>query len=462
MRGVSWYIGDGSGLVEPGKKTDAKKDKDTRPGSSDKPIRIFASGNSLLITGDDPEAMALLQRLVNLYTKTPGKGDFTILKLKNGNAVDVAKALDEAYNGTRPANAAGRGGAAGGGRGGFGGPGGFFNPFAAPGAAAPTDPEADRIRVVAYPATNSILVRAKPLDMLGIRNLLATALDTEDTDSRALIKTHVIGPLKNSSATDIANILRDVYREQINQNPSTNSGSDVRPGSGGQRGCQFPGTGKTVQLSIGVYDHTNSIIVSCPDPLYEDVNKLVEKLDDSAKLSPRTVQVVSIKGIDPSYVQMAIDAVQGRTTVRGPNMPGVNSALGGLPFGINTPFGGAAGRPGGGGGFPGGGGGGFPGGGGGFPGGGGGFPGGGGGGFRPGGGGGMPGGGGGFPGGGGAAPGGGGRGPQEGVEEAVAELAEEWAIFASQDKGRIFLSKRSWMTRSRTSTIRSLTLLRPS
>src|SRR5262249_14693014 len=151
------------------------KDGKDAPGNKDKPVRIFASGNRILIASDDPQALELAQQIVNLYTRSPGKGDFQVIKLNNANAVEAAKALDEAFNGTTQNNQqTNRGGGSRFGGGGFGG---FFDRFGGQGATTPTNPESNRIRVVAYPATNSLLVRATPLDMLSIRSLLAKALD---------------------------------------------------------------------------------------------------------------------------------------------------------------------------------------------------------------------------------------------------------------------------------------------
>src|SRR5215203_1728250 len=99
----------------------------------------------------------------------------------------------------------------GGGRG-MGG-GGGFNPLAmmmgggggGGGAPAVGDPEANRIRVVAYPATNSILVRATPLDMLMIRKLMADAIDPEEDDGE-LVQSYIL-PLKNASASEVSYLL---------------------------------------------------------------------------------------------------------------------------------------------------------------------------------------------------------------------------------------------------------------
>ena len=350
---------DEGGLVDP--RETKKPIKDDRKGSADKPVRIFASGNRLLIASDDPEALALMGQLVNIYTKSPGKGDFTVLKLQNANATEAAKALDEAFNGPKQAAPAGGGG----GRG---------NPFGAmfggpAAAAAPANPEANRIRVVAYPATNSLLVRATPLDMLAIKDLLFNALDPDETDPRGQIRTYRIA-VKYASATEIASWIKEVYKEQSGATNNVGGGFFAR-----LQAAQDQTPKKPTTLSVGVDDRTNSLIVATSEGLYKDIKKMVDEIDEASRTATRTVKVVSIKGIDPNVVQQAIDAIQGKV-VRRPTTGGqAGGGFGPSPFGgapsfnpggggfapvpgMAFPTGGGGGRPGGGGGRPGGGGGG--------------------------------------------------------------------------------------------------------
>ena len=50
----------------------------------------MAVGNRLIITSDDPEALALAADLVRLYTKTPrDPAEFTVIKLKSAVAADA-------------------------------------------------------------------------------------------------------------------------------------------------------------------------------------------------------------------------------------------------------------------------------------------------------------------------------------------------------------------------------------
>jgi len=309
---------DDSGIEDPRDKK--KDDKKGLPGSKDKPVRIFASGNRLLIASDDPDALALLARLIDLYTKSPGKGNFEVIRLTNANATDAAKALDEAFNTktttTTPAA------------------GGFFGRFGAAAAAPPANPEANRIRVVAYPATNSILVRASPLDMLSIKDLLAKAIDTTNGDSKAIVKTWPM-QLKYASASTIASVLKDVYKDQTGSNPTSTTVGGM-PGFMGRFGAMAAaaaansgGNSKGTLLSVGVDDRTNTLVLACPELLYKDIRKLVTELDNSAQQATRTIRIVSIKGVDPALVQQMIDAVSGRVVTPRPSNSTLAPAIGG-------------------------------------------------------------------------------------------------------------------------------------
>src|SRR5262249_4939043 len=91
-------LADDKQIVDPQKD----KSKDDRPGSADKPITITAFGNQLIVTSEDPAALALVQALIRIMQTPGGEGDFEVIKLKNANAVETAKILDEWFNGVKP------------------------------------------------------------------------------------------------------------------------------------------------------------------------------------------------------------------------------------------------------------------------------------------------------------------------------------------------------------------------
>jgi len=309
----------------------------TKPGNKNSPVTITVVGNQLIITSDDPEALRMANSLVRLLSQSPkGEGDFEIIHLKNASATEAAKVLDEAFNGVKSTTQQQPGA-------GFG-PAAFFNRFAQQ-QAPPANPTAGRIRVVADVGSNSLLVRASPLDMLAIRRLLDKAIDSGDTDSKALIKRHMLPPLKAASASEVVQTLKEVFREQLNPN-AVSEQIGFGPGGGFRgrinvnRNIDANGNPITTALTIGMDERTNRIWVSCSDALFEDVAKVVKDLDEAAKDAPRTVRFVTIRGLDPLVVQQAIDAIQGRrpaaSTAAGNNQGG----FGGQGFGGFGGFGG--------------------------------------------------------------------------------------------------------------------------
>ena len=104
-------------------------------------LNLVAAGNRLVITSDDPEAVAMAASLVRMLVASTGMGDFEVIRLQHAKAVHVAKVLDEAFNGK-----------AGGER-------------------------RERVRVVADAEANLLLMRARALDAITIRSLIYHSLD---------------------------------------------------------------------------------------------------------------------------------------------------------------------------------------------------------------------------------------------------------------------------------------------
>src|SRR5262249_35482446 len=103
----------------------AKQDPPAKPGQNvpqePPPVTITVVGNKLFINSADPDALQLATELYRLLTQSPGEGDFKVIKLKNANATEAAKVLDEVFNGPRPTQQQGGGGGGRGNRGGGGG-----------------------------------------------------------------------------------------------------------------------------------------------------------------------------------------------------------------------------------------------------------------------------------------------------------------------------------------------------
>jgi type II secretory pathway component GspD/PulD (secretin) len=160
--------------------------------------------------------------LVRSLTRTNGEREFEIIRLRSGSAVEIAKLLDEALNG--------RG-----------------------------TKETERARIVADPATNSLIVKATPLELLTIRRLLRGGLDSDGEGTGLETRTLVIGPLRHAVAAHIASVLQAVYR--------TERGQSV--------------------FSAAADPRTNTLVLRCPLAVYDDVFQLMKHLDVKSPDKPK-------------------------------------------------------------------------------------------------------------------------------------------------------------------------------
>ena len=279
------------------------------------PVYIRAFGNKLTIWSEDKDALARAQELIQYFMRSSAEGDFEVIRLKNASAVEAAKVLDEVFNG-RDSSRSSRGSSSfGGGFPGFGG----FDPSSCIGARSPSSSmpstpstRTEIIRVVADPTTNTLLVRASPLDMLRIRRLLMKSIDSTENDSMGVMRTFIIKP-QYANADDVAQILTTVYHDLTKGSASSGS-------SGGFSGFSFSGYSsrssdssgsRPAPLSIGIDERTNSLVLYCTPAMRDNIQSLVDELDKGAKDTTRTVKIVSIQGIDPTLLEQAIAAISG-------------------------------------------------------------------------------------------------------------------------------------------------------
>jgi type II secretory pathway component GspD/PulD (secretin) len=214
-------------IIAPGQegKKGAKDDGDNKKKTPGEVI-LTAFGNKLIVTCDDPQAMSLIQELVRLYVSTHQSGEFNVIRLKYAKAADAARVIDEAFNG----------------------PPGAGTSKAGPGGKGAGRPE--RIRVVADPGINALLIKATLLDMLTVRKMIE-ALDTDYAEDPAP-RTHLLGPLKHAKAEEVAKVIREIYHDQ--------------------RG-----------FTISVDTRTNRLVLRAAPALRDDIERLVTELDTKEK-----------------------------------------------------------------------------------------------------------------------------------------------------------------------------------
>ena len=280
---------------------------------------ILTQANQMIIQDTVENIESILKHIQDIQeATTKAENGFEVFQLNHADAIEVSKILADGFNGSKfvmNSEMVLRG--------------------RPPEAGDKDAKRKERVRIVPDLASNRLLIRAAPADLALIRDLITKHLDVKDDSSEVLIKTFIIGPLKHVNADDLADVIKDVYKESMNTNQIQQRhflrfGGMFNP----KRPIDPNGNPKGVMLSLGVDNRTNSLILSCSTSMKKDIDVLVSMLEKAAEdtstvSGTQVVEVIQIKGVDPRFVQQAVDAIQGRRTIGG-SMGGMN--LPGFPF----------------------------------------------------------------------------------------------------------------------------------
>lgn len=298
-------------------------------------IIVAPSPGGVMIASEDMEALDDFEALLRTLASRSVAGDkeFTVFYLKYARAQVVGELLEQIFGGGGSSSSGGRSligdiaGAA------FGDVGGGLMGTLLGGGGGDSVPTTVRatgtISIVPDNRLNALVVQANAMDLDTIEQLLKV-LDQKGSPEEVLVvaKPQLI-PVYNTSAEEVANVVRQVYADRIAGAP----GSQRQPSpedfiralrGGGGRGNRGGGRNErqeeTQRMTVGVDTRTNSIVVSAPDSLFAEVKLLVEQLDTNTGMSSETMKVVTLKRTNPTSVQQALTQLVGdqiRTSANG-------------------------------------------------------------------------------------------------------------------------------------------------
>ena len=195
--------------------------------------------------------------------------------------------------------------------------------------------------------SNSILVQGADAGQLAkIGKLIEFYDQPEPTDSQSVRKTEIV-QLRYTQASTVAEAVKEVYRDLLSANDkSLQRGQQQQQerrytylystdSTDGERMPTFKGL-----LSIGVDDLSNSLVISSPMYLIDDVLKIVEALDEAAGPTMPTVRVLQMgNGVSAAHVQEVLSGILGGKSSRskpaarpqGPEQPGPSNSNGQRP-----------------------------------------------------------------------------------------------------------------------------------
>ena len=284
------------------------------------PIIVAPGPGGVMIASDDVEALNQFETLLtNLASRTATGGkEFTVFYLQNAGAVAAAETLEAVFGGG--SSSAGGGGSLLGDLAGMalgGGGGGMMSAMLGGGGGGAPSSILSGASVLIVPDArlNALIVQATPTDLDLIEQLLKVVDQLDVPESTVNPRPRLI-PVVNTGAIQIAEILREVYSERL---ASSNRQRQPSPEElmqmlrGGRSGSQSnrKSQAETQKVSIGVDTRTNSLIVSAPQSLYEEIEQLVQTLDHATSESNTAIRIVTLKRSNPATVQKALTAIVG-------------------------------------------------------------------------------------------------------------------------------------------------------
>lgn len=289
------------------------------PNDSGKPpIIVLATPDGLYLSSDDVEALDAMQRLIDTLQggSTASEPKLTVFYLRNADAKTVAERLKEILatttptTGTSPSGTAGTSDSA-----------GILGSFGAAGTFGRITPSGP-ISITPDPRLNALLVQAAPPDVDLIEEILKI-LDRRDSpeDVPAQPKPRLI-PVVHTSASEIAQVIKDVYQDRMGSGENGNrplSPPEMmmrmfrgqRGGGGASSGSTTSGKDAAAKMTLGVDERSNSLIVSAPESLFEEVRDLVAALDRVASQDQETIEVVALPESNPEAVRAALASLLG-------------------------------------------------------------------------------------------------------------------------------------------------------
>src|SRR5690606_22924107 len=170
---------------------------------------------------------------------------------------------------------------------------------------------------------NALFISASAADLDLIERLL-TYIDQNETPETQVARKPRLIPVRYTSATEIEKVVRQVYSDRLiggggsggqARQPSPEDFIRALRGGGGRGGRGGGGSDEAEdvnKLALGVDERSNSLVVSAPQPLFEEVEALVHILDQAASTTgDQSSFMYTAKRTSPAAIQQALQAIAG-------------------------------------------------------------------------------------------------------------------------------------------------------
>lgn len=286
-------------------------------------VRLSVVGGKLVMSSDDTQALDRLEGFVqSLVDSAPRKTRWTVYYLRTADATETATMLGALFpQGSVSQTTAPSSSLFGGFASGLRSMGGSLMDMSGLNSLGKGGPA---LTIVPEIRSNSLFISGPTEQVNDILQALEV-LDSSELPESLKDRVPRMIPVEFADATEVSEIIKDVFKEQIDPtmgNPlaaATRGGGQggfnpiaMMLGGGAQQGGRQQ---RGVQLTLGVDERTNTLVVSCNEQLFRQVEALVEALDESAQEANRTVRVVTLSNANTQVAGQALNSLLGKVKV---------------------------------------------------------------------------------------------------------------------------------------------------
>jgi type II secretory pathway component GspD/PulD (secretin) len=294
----------------------------TKPGA---PIVAKITPGGIWIASEDLDALDEFERLLLQVAGPAGTGsEYTVFYLKYAEATAVAELLTQIFGG---------GGGDGGGGGsllgnlaagalGGGGAGDLLGGLLGLGGGGGGAGSAS-VQIVAETRLNALIVQGSAEDVDSVEQLLKVIDQKTGPEEVEVVSKPRLIPILNTSVEEIKAAVEQVYHDRIlAAGGSSGRQQQASPEQilrllGGRRGGNSRGGTQSrrddpaQKMKLGIHARTNSLIVIAPEPLFREVEMLVQQLDTATTESNQIVTTYTLRRSNPETVHRALSAILG-------------------------------------------------------------------------------------------------------------------------------------------------------
>jgi type II secretory pathway component GspD/PulD (secretin) len=246
-------------------------------------------GGQLIVTSEDLEALDAVEKLMAQIT--PKQADYEVFRLQHASPYGIELTLSQVFGLDSQTGIGGR--------------------SSLPIGSRPT------LQFISDVETGTLLVQGATSDQLQKISQLIEMYDQPESQDDDLQRKTEIYEMRFSRAEAVAEVVKEVYRDLLSSNDKAFT-RDRREGEG-RNGSMGYGTNYVTRipqfrglLSIGVEDTSNTLVVSAPTYLIDDVMQLVREVDERG--AGHKVQVLQLNGVGSETLRSVLAQIPGVTT----------------------------------------------------------------------------------------------------------------------------------------------------